>query len=287
MANTAELKELVARMPELGSGDSKSKRSHTQGKLDGPAWAEARKVYDQVLAGGAECIAGIIDMLREVDDGSDYKARYVLHAIATYVCRPGGERQRAMVATALARQLGGDRPKAVQGFVIRQLQFCGDGQVADTLGKLLADKELCEPAAMALTAIGDSAARQLRTALSKAKGPCRLTIIQNLGAARDADSAPALRKALTDKDGEVRLAAASALAGLGDAESADALLALADAKGPAWQRIRATGACLQLAANLTAAGKRADATKIYKHLRDTRTDESEAYIRQAAENALA
>jgi len=36
-----------------------------------------------------------------------------------------------------------------------------------------------------------------------------------------------------------------------------------------------------------AAGKKAEATRIYAHLRDTRGDRSEAYVREAAEKALA
>jgi hypothetical protein len=45
--------------------------------------------------------------------------------------------------------------------------------------------------------------------------------------------------------------------------------------------------CLVLAENLTAAGRKADAAKIYTQLRDTRKDPSEKYISELAARALA
>ena len=286
MADTADVRELVEQMPELDKGDAKTKRK-SQGKLTGPTRAEAKKVYDRILAGGADSIVGVIDLLAEVDDGKDYKARYVLHALMTYVCGPGKAGQRAMVIDAVVSQLGGRRPKAVQGFLIAQLHLCADGRVAAALGGLLTDEDLCEPAARALQAIGAGAREQLLAALPKVKGKSRLSVVQCLSAVGGAGAAEALRAALRDRDDEVRLAAAWGLAALADTKSVDAMLALADAKGSAWRRIQATQACLQLAENLRGAGGTREAARIYKHLRDTRTAPDERYIRQAAEQALA
>ena len=56
---------------------------------------------------------------------------------------------------------------------------------------------------------------------------------------------------------------------------------------PGWERIQAGKHCLVLAEKLTASGKKVEAAKIYTHLRDTRTDPSEKYIREAAERGLA
>ena len=95
-----------------------------------------------------------------------------------------------------------------------------------------------------------------------------------------------LKEALDDPDREVRLAAGWGLARLGDAGSVDALLKAADVE-PGWERIQATKHCLVLAEKLTAAGKKDVARRIYTHLRSTRMDPSEQYIRDAAEKALA
>ena len=65
-----------------------------------------------------------------------------------------------------------------------------------------------------------------------------------------------------------------------------ALVERADAaKG--WERIQSTKACLVLAERLAETGGAAEARAIYAHLRRTRSNGSEAYIREAAERGLA
>ena len=84
--------------------------------------------------------------------------------------------------------------------------------------------------------------------------------------------------------------ASALLIGRGDEKAADAaavelLLKAADtAKG--FDRTKQTGTCLLLAENLLVLGRKKEATRIYKHLRDTRKDPAEAYIREAAEQGL-
>lgn len=248
-----------------------------------------KEVVDNVILGihegGRRSIVGLVNMLVEPGKGNDMKPRYALHCLAVYVCKLKDDRQRRAFARTLASQLGGNRPKAVQGYLVRQLQVAGGKEVVGTLGKLLHDSELCEYAAQALVAIGRGAAEQLRNALPTAKGKCRLTIVQNLGVVRDAKSVGGLRKATGDQDREVRLAAAWALANIGDASSTDVLLKVADSQG--WERIQATKACLLLAERLLAAGEKKEAVRIYMHLRDTRRDSDEHYVCEAAEKGLA
>ncbi|MBL7134009.1 MAG: HEAT repeat domain-containing protein [Phycisphaerae bacterium] len=286
MAPSADLKQLVNQMPELDRRITKDKKVHILGKLTGPLWDNAEKVYDKILKGGRDSIVGVIDMLAAIDDGRDYKARYVLHAIAAYVCRPGKEKHRKAVIEAVSSQIGGDRPKAIQRFLVRQLQVCGDGRIAAALGKHLLDKDLYGPVAAALVAIGEGAAEQFRRALPKAKAKCRMTIVQSLGVVSDAASVEALKQAAGEDDAFVRIAAVWALANIGDAGSASVLIKAADAKMGSWERIQAAKACLLLAEKLKAAGKKADAAKLYTHLRDTRKDPSESYIRDVAQKAL-
>ena len=183
-------------------------------------------------------------------------------------------------------QLGGDKPKAVQKYLVRQLQVAGGKDVVPALGKMLEDEELYEPAAQALVAIGNGAAEQLRNALPKVDGKMKLMIIQNLGVVRDTESVGALKNALGDDDRDIRLAAGWALANIGDAGSVDLLLKAANADGT-YERVTATKACLLLAERLLEVGRKEPAVKIYTHLRDTRSGPDEAYIRAAAEKGLA
>jgi HEAT repeat protein len=88
-----------------------------------------------------------------------------------------------------------------------------------------------------------------------------VTIIQNLGAAGDKQSASALKELLADENQDVRLAAAGALARLGDATAAAALLkAREQEKGLA--RAQLSDACLELAQRLEAAGDKEAAQRI-------------------------
>ncbi|MHC4582369.1 MAG: HEAT repeat domain-containing protein, partial [Planctomycetota bacterium] len=237
-------------------------------------------VTSQIHEGGRESLIALVDMLVEPGKGDDVKVRYALHCLAVHVCKLDNDRVRRAFSTTLASQLGGDRPKGVQKYVIEQLQVAGGMEVAAALGNILLDEQLCESAAQALAAIGDGAADQLRDALPKSRGKTRLTIIQNLGVLRDAGSADLLKASLADEDREIRLAAGWALANMGDSSSTDLLLRAA-AAGEGYERIKATKACLLLAERLAAEGDKEAAVKIYRRLRDTRAGSDEAYVREA------
>jgi len=244
------------------------------------------KAIAAIHQGGRESVVGTIDLLVEPGKGNDVKPHYALHALALHVCKLEDDKPRAEFAEAVASQLGGKRPKGVEKYLIEQLQVAGGKEVVPAVGRALLDPELCETAARALVAIGDGAGEQLAAALPKVKGKCRLAVVQNLGVVRCAAAVAALKQAAADPDADTRLAAAWALANIGDAGSVDLLIKAADAQ-EGWERIQATKACLLLAENLLAAGKKPDAAKIYTHLRDSRTDDSERYVRELAEKGLA
>jgi len=248
-----------------------------------------KNIVDEVTAtlheGGRDSLTALVDMLVESGDGGDVKPRYALHCLAVYVCKLNSEQQRRAFGKALASQLERDRPKAVQKYLIEQLQVAGGKEAVPVLGRMLLDEDLCESAAQALVAIGEGTAEQLQSALPKVEGKSRLTIIQNLGVVRDAGSASVLKRALGDKDRESRLAAGWALANMGDAGSVDLLLrAAGDSAG--YERIKATKACLLLAERLLAAGKKDLAIRIYQHLRDTRKGTDDDYVCDAADKGL-
>lgn len=158
MADTTKLTALLNKMPELD-----------RGRVHGPKRSDAEPVYDEILAGGADNIAALVGMLKEVDNGEDWRVRYVLHCIMTYI---GAKEtpKRSMVADALASQLAADLPKPVKVFVLQQLQLIGTKQHVSAIGKLLTDEVTSAPAAAALTAIRDGASAELKRALPNANG---------------------------------------------------------------------------------------------------------------------
>ncbi len=269
MMKTLEtIEELVDKIPPLDKG----------GTFTAPPWEEAIAIFDALLK--ADATAALVGMLKPVDDGQDYKARYILHGLAQYLGRPGKEEPRLKFSTALAAQLASDRPASARGYCARQLQVIGGPEAVPALGKALADPEIGSYAAQALLAIRDGAAAEFRKALA---GPSRLAALQALGILKDVESVDALRQAAAAP--ETRLTAVWALANIGDAGAVDLLLKAADVE-PGFDRIKGASACLLLAENLLAAGKKAEAQRIYKHLEATRTEPSEAYVRDLAAEGL-
>jgi len=277
--SSEDIRSLVNQIPDPDEGGSYA-------NLDMNKVEQIKKVVAQLHHGGRESILGLIDMLVEPGKGDDIKAHFALHLLAVYVTRKGDEQARSEFAQAVASQVGGDRPKAIQTYLIEQLQLAGTKEVVATLGKALLDPQLCGAAARALTSIHEGAAEQLLSALPKVRKRQRLSIINNLAVLRARQAAGAFRQALGDSDPDIRIAAAWGIARIADASATEALLKCAEAhKG--WERINETDACLALAENLMASGRKRDAAAIYAHLQRTRTDPSERHIYEAAGRGLA
>ena len=272
-----KLKALVAEMPDP------DKRGMYTTDID---QEKIERAVAEIARGGRENVLGLVEMLVPPGEGDDVKAHYALHCVGNHALKTKDREARRQFAEVLAAELGGSRPKGVQAYLCQELQWAGGKECVASLGKLLTDEELVEPAAMALVAIGDGAAEQFRAALPKVKGKCLLNVIHSLAALADPQSADIFREALGAPDREVRIAAGAGLAKLGDPASADLLLKAAD-KAEGWERIQGTKHSLVLAEKLAAAGKKDAAAAIYRRLRDTRTAPNEKYLRDAAEKALA
>ena len=276
MAASTELKALVDQMP-----DPDGKDMYTE-NIDKQA---IEKAIAEIYEGGRKYVVGLIEMLGTPGSGQDVKPRYALRCLANHVLAVKDEEARKELSDALAAALLSDRSHHVKSFLCQELQWAGGEEAVPLLGQLLLDEELVEPATMALLAIRQGAAEQFRTALPNAQGKCRLNIIQALGDVKDLESIDSLKSALRDLDREVRLAAGWGLARMGDASSVELLINEADTR-TGWERIQATKHCLVLAEQLSPVGKKDLAERIYVHLRDTRTDAAEQYVREAAERAL-
>lgn len=270
--------QLVARMPRPDK-EEKILKVVEEGQIE--------KIVAELHAGGREAVVALVDMLAEPGgDGNDSPVRHALHALVIHAGSLNDEQRRATAAALASTLSGPERSAGVRAFVVRQLQLCGGREVTPILGSLLNDEQLYPDAAMALLAIRDGAAEQFRAALPDVTGPQRIAVIQALGTLRDNGSVEPLRRAAErDPDPVARVEAAWALANIGDPGSVEIILRLAD-ESKGFDRTRATKACLLLAERLAASGHNERATKIYRHLRDMRTDPSERYIRGLAVKAL-
>ncbi|MBM4031856.1 MAG: hypothetical protein FJ291_08740 [Planctomycetes bacterium] len=282
MPASEQLKALVEQIPDHDKGGSYVNLT--------PELGEAmRKLAAEILKGGRDNVLGLIDMLAEPKVGEpikDIKPHYALHMLAVQVTDGSDDKARAEVALALASQLGGDRPKAIQKYLIQEIQVCGGKEVVESLGKMLLDPELCDDAARALAAIKDGAPEVLLAALPKVQGSGRLSVVKKLAVLKCGKAADAFKQALADADPDLRIAGGWALARIADASAADALLKAADAAKD-WLRINLTDAAMSLAEALVAAGKKPEAAAIYAHIAKTRTDPAEKHLKEAAERGLA
>jgi len=282
MAKRDKLADIVDRVPDLDEG---GKKGGAEGKLTGPPWPQAvRDIFDPVLAGGKAAVMALVDMLKEVDDGADYKVRYTLHGLSMYTCRKGKEKARAEFIDAYATALGQDRPAAIKEFLVWELETVGDERAVPALAALLDDETVGPDAVRTLVAIGDGAAEPIRKALAKADGPMRLHLAQAAGQLKDKAAAAHLRKAAEADDEDLRITARWALATIGDAGSAEACLKGVEARD--WECVKAVKACLVLAETLAAEGNKAAARDVYERLKQACAAEEDAYIREACNRGL-
>ena len=246
------------------------------------------KAVAQILDGGEKTLRELVDLIIEPGKGNDVQARHALHATAIRVGGPDKTKVRRAFASALASTLADDRPKAVKGFVLRQLQVCGGPEEGGSIATFLTDgdEHLYEYAAQALEAIGPATVQHFRKAYPNAKGAPRLTVLQGLGVLRDEKSAEVFRAAAKESDLEIRLAGLWGLMRIASSADADLLLS-SSAKEKGWGRIKSTGYCLQLAEALASSGKKKEAKILYETLVKTRTSDNEAHVREACKKGLA
>ena len=281
MAISDKLKSLVAQMPapdDRGMLTRDGDREIDKDKIE--------KAVAEIALGGRANFEGLVEMLGTPGSEENVKPHYALRCVGNHTLVAGDERLRKEFCEVLAARLSGNLSTDNKAFLCQELQWAGHGEAVAALGGLLLDEDLTAPAAMALVAIRQGATDQLLRALPEAQGKCRLSIVDALAALADTKATDALKAALQDPDGEVRLAGCAGLAAIADPGSVDLLLKAADVK-PGWERIKATKECLLMAEKLAAAGHKSEAGRIYDHLRSTRTDPSETYIREAAQKALA
>lgn len=247
--------------------------------------AATARTLEAILKGGAASLRAVIGLIDEPGVGDDAKGRYALHALAVRVAALRDEPQRRAFAETLAAALDDKRSRSAREFLVAQLQVAGRQEVVAALGKLLSDEALCDPATRALLAIRTGAAEPLRAALPRLSGRARLTVAQALGVLRDEAAAPALRKLAADPDADLRRTVLWALAAIPDPAAIDLLVGATGGDG--YEHAHVGGFCLLMAERLLADGKKAEASRLYRHVQDTYRAANEAHLRDAAARGLA
>ncbi|MEX2139006.1 MAG: HEAT repeat domain-containing protein [Pirellulales bacterium] len=200
------------------------------------------------------------EALKTYDWGMDPK---VLEPIDKAVISKDAEAGRKELETRLAAVLKSDSTRDAKDYVCRKLMVIGTAASVPALAPLLSEKDYSHMARYALERIPASeAAGAMRSALPKLSSELQVGVISSLGARRDTESVAALAKLLGEADAAVARAAAYALGAIRNGEAARAL-AKAQPSSPEVKQA-ATDASLACAEELLAAGKKAEATAVYK-----------------------
>ena len=190
----------------------------------------------------------------------------VLFSAAGAAGAPADATARRQREAELIQTLEGNASRAEKDKACRELQVIGTPACIPALAAMLADKDLSHMARYALEPMAyPQAAKALRDALDKARGPVKVGVITSLGFKGDAEAAGQLIALLGGLDVEVAGAAAAALGRIGTPEAARALDKLrARARG----RLRDVGAeaSLTAAERLVRRGLQVEAVRIYEDL---------------------
>ena len=139
---------------------------------------ESEAIVSELLKAGKPAVQQIIDGLQEVDNGSDWKERLLLHVLVTDVSVPGRKKERGMLAATLVEAASGDRPAPVRAFLVQQVRLIADESAAPKLVPLLRDKSplVVDAAAATMVSIGSGAENSLKKAMAGAKGHAKTAI---------------------------------------------------------------------------------------------------------------
>jgi len=173
---------------------------------------------------------------------------------------------------------------AEKATLCKQLAIYGNQDAVPALAALLPDQELSSWARIALEAIpGPAADEALRAALGKVQGRLLLGVINSLAVRHDAKAVELLIPRLNDKDTDLAAAVAVALGHIGGDAAAAALEKALTAAPPAMRCAAAEG-CTLCAEQLQAAGKTADALKLFAAVR--KADVPAQRVREAVRGTI-
>lgn len=219
---------------------------------------ENKSLSAEFLKLGSGAVRELCRMLLPAGRGEDAAARFALNGLAVYVGPAGRGKERKEFLAAVLDCLRTSEEKEVRAFLISQVQLAGGREAVRPLARYLADPDLADPAARALTTIGGpEAGRALLRALARA-GASLPALIKALGELRFRAAVPKLIPLASSTEPAVRETALYALANIGD-PAARQVLSAARIAAPAHERNRAPSLYLIFARRLAEGGRAGEA----------------------------
>ena len=161
------MNEWTGQLPELEDGR----------RFPGVEREVAEGIYEEALAaeGGIEVLA---DGLQEMDDGGDWKVRFLVRGLVNSVGAKGGAN---VEATLVAAAMDADRGPGVRAFLLEQVRFiAGEASVpavVPALGEV--DERLMDAAAAVIVTVGGDAAKAALRGAMENVAPARRVVLEN------------------------------------------------------------------------------------------------------------
>ena len=245
-----------ASQPVTAASGASSQLDAILASFPAQAGEEAAELYKKMLDGGKETVKALCSRAAPSSAGNDAAVRFALHGLVHHVARPGADKQRRLVAGALAEALDTAATDDVQDFLLEQLRFVADKSNIPGVSKFLLNAGTADRAVAVLTAIGaPPAERAMLDALPKADPACTATLIQALGDSGSEACVKECANRLDSTNAAVQRAALYALSRSGSSRAGD-LLAARRRNPPAGMEADAIlAACLDHAERLTQKGE--------------------------------
>jgi len=178
---------------------------------------DAEHLVSQMTGFGKDGIVKLCLYLESPNQELRTKAEYAVHGLTVYSAGDAEEEDRLLVSKSFLKALKDLNSRESKKFIISQLQLVGKKEAVRPISHYLTDKNLCEPAAGALLAIGTKRAEKaLIKSLDSVTGDRRITVIKTLGKLQSRKAVKKIKPFAFSENRDLRRVALYALANSGD-----------------------------------------------------------------------
>ncbi|MEQ7799643.1 DUF1080 domain-containing protein [Pedobacter sp. ASV1-7] len=243
---------------------------------------QLKRSMQEIALLGEDGYITLISGLTAPGKGNNALLEYAIGGFSGYVTQPGQEAWRKMSVSAYSKALSKLSDPNNKSFILAQLELVGNNDAVASIQPYLTNAQLADPAVRALVKINTPAANAaMLSALSKANGAAKLSIVEGLGDTRHKPAASAIA-ALTTGNNDLAKMAMYALAKIADPASESAFAAAVEKSGYKYEKTDAVASYVRYAEQLMANGQKDAANNIAKKLLTKATADDQVHIRTAA-----
>jgi len=241
------------------------------------------KLMGDMLSLGEEGIKKICDQIIPPGTGDDTKPRFAVESLSRYLSQESMENEKSLWEDICISYISQQNDYLVKDFFIKQLQLIGEDKSVEALNPYITDKQMCNFAVAAITAIGGKTAENfLAESLKNMELPCAAAVMNALAAMNSQIAVNEYISWTSSDDPDIKASAYNALA---RSRSNEAYFILMDAAKKVqfrWERTGAASALLVYAQHTAAYGDIKIMDKICKLLISKCNDRLNMHTKSAA-----